>query len=401
MQTLHTVLKRGGLVWTQEDVPAALFPPRLARVQEAIAASGQDAWLVYGDAYRYGDLAYLSHFLPRVRGALLLVPGAGEPSLLVACGSRDIPAAKTLTWIDDVRPFTRLPGEAAKLLRERGLDQARIGLLGVEKQLAVGDWEQIQALLPDARWEPAGDRLAWLRARKDATELGVLRRAASIVNDGLAAAREALRPGLTERELWAVVDREMRRGAAEDVRCLIASGPRASVSLRPPDDRALERGDVVLLHLAAEYQRYWAESGQTLVLGTADEDERALADQAFRVVQTMMDGIGPGVTAGQIAQIAATTLVDVKAPGFVRTREAANAESYGLGHGIGLDLEEAPSIRPGGTDVLGEGSVVSLHAVLHGVGGRGAIAERTVAVTRGGAQALLDVVDGVLTWEYR
>src|SRR5581483_7372807 len=116
MQTLHTVLKRGGLVWVQDDVPPALFPPRLALVQEAIAAHGHDAWLVYGDAYRYGDLAYLSHFLPRVRGALLLVPRSGAPTLLVACGSRDIPAAKTLTWIDDVRPFTRLPGEAAKLV---------------------------------------------------------------------------------------------------------------------------------------------------------------------------------------------------------------------------------------------------------------------------------------------
>src|SRR5829696_6776291 len=128
MQTLHSVLKRGGLVWVQDDVPPALFPPRLGRVQQAIRDAGHDAWLVYGDAYRYGDLAYLSHFLPRVRGALLLIPAAGEPTLLVAVGSRDIPAAKSLTCTDDVRPYTRLPGEAIKLIRERDLADKRIGL---------------------------------------------------------------------------------------------------------------------------------------------------------------------------------------------------------------------------------------------------------------------------------
>src|SRR5581483_10137821 len=98
MQTLHTVLKRGGLVWVQEDVPAALFPPRLALVQEAIAAHGHDAWLVYGDAYRYGDLAYLSHFLPRVRGALLLVPRSGAPTLLVTCGPSLAYPVKQPNW---------------------------------------------------------------------------------------------------------------------------------------------------------------------------------------------------------------------------------------------------------------------------------------------------------------
>src|SRR3954447_26370096 len=117
MRTMHTVLKRGALVWVRDTGPPELFPPRLARVQQAIAAAGHDAWLVYGDALSYGDLAYLTHFLPRVRGAVVLVPREGAPSLLVAVGSRHNTGAKTLTWVDDVRPFTRLPGELVKLIR--------------------------------------------------------------------------------------------------------------------------------------------------------------------------------------------------------------------------------------------------------------------------------------------
>src|SRR5215207_5424141 len=181
MRTMHTVLKRGGLVWVRDAVPTELFPPRVARVQAAIAAADHDAWLVYGDAYSYGDLAYLTHFLPRVRGAVVLVPRDGAPALLVAVGSRDIPAAKTLTWVDDVRPFTRLPGEVDKLIREQGLERARIGLVNVEEQLAVGDWAQIRALLPAVDWQSADGTLAALRADKDATELAVMRHTATLV----------------------------------------------------------------------------------------------------------------------------------------------------------------------------------------------------------------------------
>jgi Xaa-Pro dipeptidase len=389
MQTLHSVLKRGGLVWVQEDVPPALFPPRLALVQQAIRDAGHDAWLVYGDAYRYGDIAFLGHFLPRVRGALLLVPAVGEPTLLVAVGSRDIPAAKSLTCTDDVRPYTRLPGEAIKLIRERDLADKRIGLLGVEELLAIGDWEQITAALPEARWEAAGDMLARLRAAKDPTELSVLRHTATMVRDALGAAADAIRPGCTERELLAVVDRELRRARAEDVRCLIASGPRASLSLRPPDDRPLARGDVVLLHLAAEYQRYWAEDGRTFVLGAADDELRALADQAARVVQAMGDMARPGESAGKLADAAGVALAEADARGLIDARHTAGPMTYGLGHGIGLDVEEAPFIRPGSSDRLEPDSVFSLHTVLHGRGGLGALAERTVVLGVGGAQPLL------------
>jgi Xaa-Pro dipeptidase len=394
MQTLHTVLKRGGLVWVQDDVPPALFPPRLARVQAAIRDAGHDAWLVYGDAYRYGDVAYLSHFLPRVRGVLMLVPAAGEPTLLVAVGSRDIPAAKTLTCTVDVRPYTLLPGEAIKLLRERDLADKLIGLVGVEELLAVGDWDEIRAALPDARWEPAGDVLARLRATKDPTELAVLRHAARIVEDALQVARDALRPGLIERELLASIDRAARRGAAEDVRCLIASGPRASMSLRPPDDRALEPGDVLLLHVAAEYQRYWAESGRTFVLGTADAETRALTDAASRAIEAMARAARPGTPAGALADAAQLALADA-AP-HLSAEHAALSSSYGLAHGIGLDVEEPPFTRAGDAAPLVEGAVLALHVVLHGRAGHGAIAEQTVVLTADGARPLLPSISDSL-----
>src|SRR5262249_7583710 len=270
VQTLHPILKRGVMIWDRAALPEALFRGRLAAVQQAIVAAGQDAWLIYGDALSYGDVAYLTHYLPRVRSAMLLVPREGEPSLLVSFGLRDIPAAKTLTWVDDVRPFTRLPGEVAKLVQERGLDRGRIGLAGVEELMPVGEWEQIESLLPEVDWLPTEGARGRMRAPRAPGEAPAVARAAAIIRAGLDRAARELRPGLAERKLLAEVDHELRYGGAEDARLLIASGPRAGRALRPADDRALAAGDTVLLYLAAEYQRYWAEAGQTFVVRTAD-----------------------------------------------------------------------------------------------------------------------------------
>jgi Xaa-Pro aminopeptidase len=92
VQTQHSVLKRGGLYWDREALPPSLYEDHLKQVQAAIAEAGDDAWIMYGDAQRYGAVAYTSHFLPRARSAIVLVPRSGEPTLLASVGARDVPA---------------------------------------------------------------------------------------------------------------------------------------------------------------------------------------------------------------------------------------------------------------------------------------------------------------------
>ena len=154
MKTVHPVLKRGGLFWDRDMLPVQAYAERYQRMQEAIAAAGDDAWLLYGDVERYGSVAYVSNFLPRTRSALALVPRQGEPVLLASVGLRDIPAAKALTWIEDVRPFTNLPKTLAALIEERKLDSGRLGLVGLDESMPVTEWDAIAAALPRVSWQP-------------------------------------------------------------------------------------------------------------------------------------------------------------------------------------------------------------------------------------------------------
>ncbi|HEX6512857.1 MAG TPA: M24 family metallopeptidase [Chloroflexota bacterium] len=350
------MIKRGGLYWDREALPPEIFEQRLKRVQAAIAESGDDAWVMYGDAQRYGPATYVSHFLPRTRSVLVLVPRSGQPALLASVGPRDVPAAKTLTAVEDVRPFVRLPREAIRLLVEFGLGQKQVGLVGAHAQLSVAEWEAISSELPEIQWQQRDDAFEQLRVAKAPEERAMIHRALEVARTGLDAAAEAIRRGQSVRQALAVVDKAMRYAGAEDLRLLAAVG---NGSLRPASDVRLT-GQSVSVLAEVEVQRYWAEAARTY------HGSPALAEQAL---QAMVDAAKPGAAAGAVADAARGVLSS--ATGWTDT----SADAYGLGHGIGLDLEERPAIEPGSRAALVSGSALALHVVLPG-----AIAGTTVLV---------------------
>src|SRR5579862_7556974 len=178
MRTMHPVLKRGALFWDRDLLPAACFAARFARIQSLVAQQGDDAWLLHGDVERYGHVAYFSNFLPRTRSAVALVGARGDPTILVAVGPRDIPAAKTLTWIEDVRTLGHPGRQMCALIEEKGFAKSRIGLVGIEESLPLSEWNAITAGLPQAQWHSRTAAAMGLRQAKDRFEQAALRQAA-------------------------------------------------------------------------------------------------------------------------------------------------------------------------------------------------------------------------------
>src|ERR671918_776145 len=127
--TRHSVLKRGCSVWDREAMPQEEFQGRLDAARRAMAQEGFEALVIYGDNYSFGDLCYLTHYFPKVRGGVAVVPRSGPISLLLNIGSRDVPFAKSLTWVEDVRASGQVGRDSAELLKEKGFTRARIGLV--------------------------------------------------------------------------------------------------------------------------------------------------------------------------------------------------------------------------------------------------------------------------------
>ena len=377
MRTMHSVVKRGALYWDRDLTPASAFADRMAAIQNRIASHGDAAWLLVGDVIRHGPVVYATNFMPRVRSALVFIPAEGAPTLFANISLRDIPAAQTITDIQDIRAFSRLPKELTTFLEERLPQGGVVGTCGVEACLPATDWWAIEEAAPLISWRPRDAELVALRARKDAFEVAAIKRSMALADLALDAAPDLLRQGLSMRVVIAELDRIVRNRGAEDVRFLVASGAQTRQALRPVDDSTPGPGEQALIYCAVQNQRYWGEAAQTYAMGGATEAQRSLQARALRAIDAMAAKITSGVRADALAATAAEVLGG----------DCASASHYGLGGGVGLDALEIFEISPKDETALEEGAAVALRVILHGPDG-GAAVTRTLHLDEQGAQTL-------------
>ncbi len=323
----HSVLKRGCSVWDRQAMPEAEYQSRLESVRQQMVQEGLDALVIYGDNYSYADLCYLTNYFPKVRGGLGLIPRNGAPSLLLNIGSRDVPFAKSLTWVDDVRASGQLGRDAAEALKEKGLSQAKLGIMDSGRGFPLAQLEELKESLPQVQWQPSHSMLQQMRLQKSAKELKALREAGRVLNEISEAARGFIKPGRREYEIVADIDRLARDKGVEDIRIL--AGERR---LQPPSFKmTASMGNHWVLYLAIQHERYWSEIGRTFVLSNDSKLQNAYRT-AQQVVAQMALQMKPGGTVAAIDETARKQLGE-----FYRT-----AAIYGLGNGIGLDQWEAP-----------------------------------------------------------
>jgi Xaa-Pro aminopeptidase len=368
MQTVHTVIKHGAVFWDAELVPAALLQSRFETIQAAVRAAGDAAWLFYGDAQRCGALAYVAHYFPRVRDAAVLVTLDAPPIVFVNGGARTLPSIRPVTWIADVRMFANLSKKLAETLTEQGLGSARVGTVGVMETFPARAWDALCSAVPGVTFVTRDVEFAGLRRKKDAADIAVAQRASQVLDSAFALAATVLRPGASTCEAFAQVERSMRLAGAEDVRILTSGGPDKN-ELAPPLERRLEAGDTVMLFLGVEIQRYWSEAAQTFAIGTPSAQAEQLASRARAAVDAMEAAAVAGARGSTVAAAARKSIDDDALLAF--------ASSYGLGHGIGTDVDDAPSIALESEDVLDAGASLALHIVLRD-GPACAIAGRTI-----------------------
>src|SRR6478672_8147076 len=178
----HSVLKRGCSTWNPELLPQAEFQPRLDSVRKEMARRGLDALVIYGDNFSFADLCYLTNYFPKVRGGIAIVPRVGALSLLLNIGSRDVPFAKTLTWVEDVRASNNVGADGAKLLKEKGLETAQVGLMDSGNGFPLPSLEEMKAALPTVTWHACDPLMVSDRLAKTPLELEAMRAAGRLLN---------------------------------------------------------------------------------------------------------------------------------------------------------------------------------------------------------------------------
>ena len=323
----HSVLKRGCSTWDKQQMPQAEFESRLAAVRREMAQQGLDALVIYGDNYAFADLCYLANYFPKVRGGIGVVPFQGPISLLLNIGSRDVPFAKSLTWVEDVRASNQVGRDGAALLKEKGFAKAKVGLVDSGQGFPLPQLEEMKDALPEVEWEASHAMLLPMRREKSARELAALRAAGRVLSEICDGARAFIKQGRKEYEVVADIDRLARDKGVEDIR--IMAGERR---LQPPSFKnGTGVGSHWAVYLAIQHERYWVEAGRTYILA-ADAKLLSAYQRAQEVVDRMAAQLKPGNAVAAIDESARKQLGEFY----------ATASLYGLGNGIGLNQWEAP-----------------------------------------------------------
>ena len=326
----HSVLKRGCSTWDPKQIPPEVFQSRVDAVRERMARQNLDALVIYGDNYSFADLCYLTNYFPKVRGGIAVVPRDGAISMLLNIGSRDVPFAKTLTWVEDVRASNQVGSDGAKLIKEKGFEKAKIGLVDSGQGFPLPQLEEMKGALPRVDWMACPSMIQPLRLVKSARELAAMRDAGRVLNEVCSEAGKFITPERKEYEIVADIDRLARDKGAEDIRILTGEK-----RLNPPSfKQSASPGNHWAVYLAMQHERYWVEAGRTYLL-SKDAKIQAAYEKAQEIVAQMAAHLKPGGTATAIEEAAQRELGE-----FYGT-----ASMYGLGHGIGLDQWEAPFLN--------------------------------------------------------
>lgn len=337
---------------------------RRDRLQDRLAGAGLAALLVTSRA----NVRYLSGFTGSV-GALL-VPATG-PALLAVDDrydeqageeATDLPRVVTRTdaWLGDATPPGRLGVEADALPWARARSLAE--LVAAEVVAATGHVEA-------------------LRACKDATELDTLRRACAATDAAFADLCEWLRPGLTERSVARRLEHALTTHGAHDraFEAIVASGPNAARPHHRAGDRTLAAGDVVKVDFGGLVGGYHADMTRVLALGDPPAE---LAAVHAVVLAANRAGVAAATAGAPAAAVDAATREVVTAAGY------GERFPHGTGHGVGLEIHEAPSLRADADGTLQAGMTVTVEPGVYLPGLGGVRIEDTVAVTAGDADVL-------------
>jgi Xaa-Pro aminopeptidase len=255
--------------------------------------------------------------------------------------------------------------------------------LGFEDdQVSVRRHRRIRESLPDRiELVPAGGVVEALRAVKDAGEIERIRAAAELADAVYGFVREQGLVGRTEREVALALEHEMRRLGAQDpsFSSIVASGERGALPHAVPADEPIARGTLVTLDIGARLDGYCSDCTRTWATGELPDDLAEVHALVLHAQQAALAAVRPGPEGREVDAIARDVI-----------ERAGHGEHFGhgLGHGVGMEVHEAPRLARSAEARLRPGNVVTVEPGVYVPGRGGARIEDLVVVTRDGHEVL-------------
>jgi Xaa-Pro aminopeptidase len=352
------------------------FLARQKKLREQLASTGLDALLVS----HLPNIRYLCGFTGSA--GFLLVSEAGSvfftdvrydtQGRAEVKGARVIIARKAVLnamgeWI----------GARRKKARSKGWT------IGIDAEhVSVAERKRVAGLLPSGlRLRNAPALVERARMVKEDDELELIRAAVRLGATLFDRALEVLRPGIKEAEVAAEMEYAARRAGAEEMSfpTIIASGARSALPHGRASDQAIAPGGFVVCDFGVILDGYCSDQTRTVWVGAVPKEARRAYESVREAQEAAIAAVRPGISAGE---------VDAAARKVLRKAGLGRYFTHSTGHGVGLEIHEAPRVAAGQTEVLRPGMVITIEPGVYFPGKWGVRIEDMVAVGEDGCEVL-------------
>ena len=225
--------------------------------------------------------------------------------------------------------------------------------------------------------------VASLRVIKDATEIASLTKAAELAVGAFHNVLDKIRPGVAECEIAAELEYYMRKNGANGTsfESVVASGMNSAKPHGTASEKKIEIGDFVVMDFGCVYNGYCSDITRTVAVGNVTKEQQRVYNAVHFTQLKMLNLVAPGKKCSEIDGISRNLLDDFGYKEFF---------GHSLGHGVGTEVHEAPTLGPKGTDILQPGMIVTVEPGVYFDNFFGVRIEDTVLVTETGAKILCE-----------
>ena len=341
-------MTRADRVEARLDGVDALLVTDLVNVRYLTGFTGTNALCVLGAEHRrfVTDFRYVERAAAEVDGWAL------------ERGDQALPAALTSGWPDAVR---------------------RLGF--EDDKVSVRGHKRLRELVPEhIELVPAGGLVERERMLKGDSELDAIATAAGLADEALGRALEGGLVGRTERAVALALEDAIRAGGGTPAfPTIVAAGANGAAPHATPGDRVIERGTLVTIDFGAQLDGYNSDCTRTYAAGAVGEELTSIYALVLEAQKAALAAVRPGPEGRE---------VDAIARDLIAAGGHGEHFGHGLGHGLGLEVHEAPRLSKQGTDPLQAGNVVTVEPGIYVPGLGGVRIEDLVVVTTDGARVL-------------
>jgi Xaa-Pro dipeptidase len=339
--------------------PAAEYGRRWERLRTLMAREDIDALLVTTQPnYEYLSGHRSMAWLIKSRPLALILLLSGSPVVVVAASLA--PCLQAVGVVTEIRPYRGFEDAATTTIIDSvdrlGLGAATIGLeLGREQRMGLppAQIDRLRAAFPKVRFVDGGALLWEIRIRKSTAEIECLRRAGRVTGEAYDALFDELAAGWTERQVFAQFSAAvLRRGADRPGYVTMTNGPGTYACYSGwPSNRALLDGELFWMDAGCVVESYWSDYTRCVAVGRANLSQMRTYKGMVGVLDEVLAEVRPGVAVSTVMAAATDACRRLGYPVRVASR---------VGHGIGMELTEPPSLATEDGSTLEPGMAITV-----------------------------------------